>query len=86
MENRWDLSKLGFRDHLVSAPYEIDGYGDMLVGGHQINARCLLKQMMKTVYQQCAGPKGMCPALERWGSASASIPLELSLHCYLTHH
>lgn len=39
MENRWDLSKLGVRDHLASAPYEIDGYGDMLAGGDQTNAR-----------------------------------------------
>lgn len=25
--------------HLFSALYEIDGYGDMLAGGHQTNAR-----------------------------------------------
>lgn len=39
MEDGWDLSKLGLRDHLVSASCQLDGYGEMLAGSHKANAR-----------------------------------------------
>lgn len=38
-EDGWDLSKLGLRDHLVSASCQIGGYGEMLAGSHKANAR-----------------------------------------------